>query len=979
MKLTTKILIITLCISAMSKVTWAQADHSFVTHQSGDWSNGLTWEEFIPNFGYIWPASQIPNSGHGAIRIGANHTVTISQFNVTADQLTVDGRLNVNSGRVLTIADGPGADLVTNFASASIWIDGTLVNNGAIQINLGSLKIGTIINNGEIEIGGIFQFDQGTITGNDLRYGLTGSAVVNLPPGSTIDQNNHIWPSTNGPANVTVVGNATLNGARTVSGSLTVIGTLQVAGALTTNGATQVSGTLHAGGTVTNNGTAKIFGTLQVTGTLTNNGTTEIFGTCQINPGGVVNGNAFVYMGCCNKLLFNASYSIASGNVFWPSVDGPANVIVPAAFSVTLNVARTIAIGASLEVLGTFEVADTLTINGTTRIDGTLHVVVKFINNGTTTVYGTFQAAGTFINNATTIVYGMLHVAGTFINIGTTQVYRTLQVTGTLTNEGVTQIFDTCRVAGTLNNNGTVQIEGIFQLDQGGTADGNDFIYAEYGKLVFNNTSGSYIVDEEVVFWPDLDRPTRVLVQGSGGITMNVARTLREFETAAVVTNADNLTISGYVAILGGGLFDSSPRYNGEATLVYSSDSLYNVSTEWRSGISVGSGVPQNVIISEGATVNMPASARTCPGNMYIRGKLVLNKTAGANLSVGGDWDSYFGQFIPNSRVVTFNGTTEQIIRAVTTFDSLVVNNPAGILLPGNDYEVYEPDSVTVTKALILTAGNIRLDLGYLILAGSVSGYTNTRHVVTYGKGRVVRTITGGGSFHFPVAPTETSYNPLTITLAPADTAEAFSVRVDSTVNFGTPDSLLVQRTWDIQEATPGDNHATLTFQWAGVEEGAKFIRNASFTYLNEAEVVSNSVASGTDPYIVSTTQGFACTEFALYTVGTPENVTAVEGRENEIPASFTLSQNYPNPFNPSTTIRYAIPHASYVTLKVYDLVGKEIETLVSKKQPAGEFTLQWNPVGLPSGVYFYRLQAGEASSGSAQRFVTTKKLILLQ
>ena len=1144
MKSTTKIFILALCLSAMNKVTWAQADRSFITHQSGDWSNGLTWEEYIPNFGYIWPASQIPNSSHGAIRINANHTVTISGGNVTVDQLTVDGRVNVNFGSTLTIAEGPGVDLVTNLSSATIWIDGTLVNNGSIQINLGTLKVGTIVNNGDIEIGGLFRFDQGTITGNDLRYGLTGSAVVTLPPGTTIDQNNRIWPAANGPANITVSGNTTLTGIRTISGSFTVGGTFNVAGALTMNGTTQVPGTLHVTGTVTNNGTTKVSGTLEVTGTLVNNGTMEILGTCKINPGGVIQGNPLVYTECCgSKLLFNTSYNVNSGNLFWPGVASPANVVVPAAFSVTLNVPRTIPANGSLQIQGTFTVTDTLTNNGTARIDGMMHVVNKFINNTTTEVYGTVQMPGVFVNTGTVRDYNMLHVAGTFINTGTTSVYQTLQILGTFINTGTAQIFNLLRVAGTLDNAGTLQIERIFQFDQGGTASGNDFLYGEYAQLVFNNSVGSYVVDEDVVFWPEVDRPTRVLVQGAGGITMSIARTVQEFETGAVITNADSLTITGSVTILAGGRFDVPPTYTGETTLVYSGNTLYNVGTEWRSGSSIGSGVPKNVMISEGATVNMPASARTCLGNMDIRGKLVLNKTPGANLYVGGNWESYFGEFVPNSRVVTFNGTVQQIIRALATFDSLVVNNPAGILIPGNQYEVIEPDSVTVTTALIFQAGNIRLDLGYLFLDGTVSGYSNTSHVVTYGEGRVVRSIAGGDSFLFPVAPTETSFNPLTIALAPTDTTETFSVRIDSTTHFFTSDdSLFVQRTWDVQEERrSGDNHAALTFQWAGAEEGAKFIRNASSTYFYNNEITRNSVASGTDPYIVSTAGTFPCIDFGQFLVGTAgafthedainglvavsdsptpldsvttfsatvtqgSNVsfvwsfgdgesdsgevvthlytaagnytvivtasntlgsvsdtttvnvfiapvaglaasnngptrlgnattltatvtagsrvkyvwnfgdgtpadsgavvthayrtagvyTAVVTASNTvstltdttkvtvtgtvgvdgkigtaIPTSYMLGQNYPNPFNPSTIIRYALPKDSYVQLKVYDLFGKEIATLVSQQQSAGEFAVQWHAVGVTSGVYFYRLQAGT--------FSASHKLILLR
>lgn len=88
-------------------------------------------------------------------------------------------------------------------------------------------------------------------------------------------------------------------------------------------------------------------------------------------------------------------------------------------------------------------------------------------------------------------------------------------------------------------------------------------------------------------------------------------------------------------------------------------------------------------------------------------------------------------------------------------------------------------------------------------------------------------------------------------------------------------------------------------------------------------------------------------------------------------PIEFRLNQNYPNPFNPSTTITFFIGTYSYTSLRVYDLLGRESATIFSGKLSAGSYTKQWNTVGLPSGVYFYRLQSGSYSE--------TRKLILLK
>jgi hypothetical protein len=102
-------------------------------------------------------------------------------------------------------------------------------------------------------------------------------------------------------------------------------------------------------------------------------------------------------------------------------------------------------------------------------------------------------------------------------------------------------------------------------------------------------------------------------------------------------------------------------------------------------------------------------------------------------------------------------------------------------------------------------------------------------------------------------------------------------------------------------------------------------------------------------------------------------NVTGIENINSELPTAFKLEQNYPNPFNPSSIIGYRLSINSMVTLKVYDLIGREVVTLVNEEKQAGsyEVTLNSSALSLPSGIYFYRLQAGE--------FTETKQMLLLK
>ena len=114
-------------------------------------------------------------------------------------------------------------------------------------------------------------------------------------------------------------------------------------------------------------------------------------------------------------------------------------------------------------------------------------------------------------------------------------------------------------------------------------------------------------------------------------------------------------------------------------------------------------------------------------------------------------------------------------------------------------------------------------------------------------------------------------------------------------------------------------------------------------------------------------------------------NPTEVESETDiALPTEFSLSQNYPNPFNPSTKIKYTIPNVTlgsssraesreegFVTLRVYDVLGNEVTTLVNEEKPAGSYEVEFNASNLSSGIYFYKLSAGS--------FTETKKMTVLK
>jgi hypothetical protein len=148
--------------------------------------------------------------------------------------------------------------------------------------------------------------------------------------------------------------------------------------------------------------------------------------------------------------------------------------------------------------------------------------------------------------------------------------------------------------------------------------------------------------------------------------------------------------------------------------------------------------------------------------------------------------------------------------------------------------------------------------------------------------------------------------------------------------------------------------------------EGAKWVEEDYG--LNSTRVMSLAMA----PDAQGSTDLFAGIDLnGVWRRPISEMVTDVDRETTDFPRQFSLSQNYPNPFNPTTTISFSIPSPTFVSLKVFDILGRRVSTIVSGQLRAGKYDMQWNAERFSSGVYFYRLEAGTLSE--------TKKLLLLK
>ena len=159
------------------------------------------------------------------------------------------------------------------------------------------------------------------------------------------------------------------------------------------------------------------------------------------------------------------------------------------------------------------------------------------------------------------------------------------------------------------------------------------------------------------------------------------------------------------------------------------------------------------------------------------------------------------------------------------------------------------------------------------------------------------------------------------------------------------------------------------------------FLNESSAQYKISNSVFSNggSISGSSMNQIISTigepvigTSGNSVNQIQSGFWYSEDILTGVEKNDrNSIPKEFQLMQNYPNPFNPTTTIIFDLPKESHVTMKIYNILGQEVKTLINETKKPGSYHLNFNASSLASGVYIYRIKAGE--------FTSTKKMMLIK
>jgi hypothetical protein len=432
---------------------------------------------------------------------------------------------------------------------------------------------------------------------------------------------------------------------------------------------------------------------------------------------------------------------------------------------------------------------------------------------------------------------------------------------------------------------------------------------------------------------------------------------------------------------------------------------------------SVAVVVNGNILIAANGAFNV--STNTITGNlvhtMSIAGNLTCNNVGvvrGTTTYNGWDMKTGSGNSTLTVCNVTFTGSGNSTVtlNGTTTlynnnyeFAGMVINkSAAGRVILGSDVYVSSGSSSVTTAGanpvITFVRGLVQTNAYALVHtwtdgAGTV-GMSDSSYVLgTFGRG-----ISNGstGTRDFPVGDAK-GYRPFRTHNVTAGINTGHQVRVTavfgnantgSSTFAGGIDKVSAVRYYKLSYAKGlAANPDTMRFDRFGPSYGTNDGVAAGNANLRVATSDSTrSVWTNYGPAVMATASDslprivYSDTGKAVYTIrdgqwmtvalarvtGTTENSltgtgTSVE-KVSDAPVSFGLAQNYPNPFNPSTTLKFQIAKQGYVSLKVYDMLGREVASLVNQSMAPGSYSTQWNPVGLGSGVYVYRLESANVS-----------------
>ena len=467
---------------------------------------------------------------------------------------------------------------------------------------------------------------------------------------------------------------------------------------------------------------------------------------------------------------------------------------------------------------------------------------------------GTMNFSGTTaqaINNAGTLTF-TANQAVVIGNTGSPTPSVTFNQSQTISGSMTVNAGSILASTGTLTLTGTPAINGSFQINPGGFATGGTWSYGAGGTLIYNTSSN--FGENGGAYWPTINGPTNVTVQNTGGITLNVSRSVSGvFQTTAGIVNTNNLTLNGTGKLNTGGFFGAIPVWGASSTLIYNTGGTFGRGNEF----SNAGNLPSNVQVSGNTTINYPnagLAARTLTGNLTIdagssfymdfgnpnpgvglltinnlvqNGNLSLGSQTGGDLAVKGNF-TRTGTFSPNSRAVFFNAASgNQTITGTTTFDYVIVDKAAGSVVLANN--------ITINQVLTLTNGTVNTSTNKVIVSNNNAAAAVVR-TNGYINGNLQRAINTGANTYLFAVGTATGYTPASLAFTAVGGAGNITMSSADAVGANYPASL--------------NSTARLARSWSSINSGVTGITgSATFTYLG-ADLVGGATSGSLKAYV---------------------------------------------------------------------------------------------------------------------------------
>jgi hypothetical protein len=538
-----------------------------------------------------------------------------------------------------------------------------------------------------------------------------------------------------------------------------------------------------------------------------------------------------------------------------------------------------------------------------------------------------------------------------------------LIIDGTLTNG----------IGGSIMNGGTITINGLFNYPSGVWST-NALSYGVAGTLAYVGGALTTTTYE----WPASNSPYNVKINSTGNITLNSARTINgtlSLMQSQLVKGTYALTMGNGATIdRSGGTISAAPTFGTTVNIIYSGTNA----------ITTGAEVPVSISVLNNLTINT-SSGVTLSNTMTINGTLTLSNgninTSTLNLLFGANATNpeekltshILGTAIMNGRNI---GTSSLEFLGVYFHPS--ANNLANLSLTrktGTAYSSNGKNGINCSWNITSTnppSSGINLDFIWLSAHDNLHFFTSTNGGVVW------KSMDSGNNWSAVGTPQNVSgSDPRRIINIPTTSFFIWTISsedIPMPVELAFFTSNVISRDVKLNWITATETNN------AGFE-----IQKSEIRSQKQEEWVKVGYINGNGTKTTPTNYTFEEKKLNLGKYNYRLKQIDYNGNfeyhnlngiiEIGVPNKFNISQNYPNPFNPTTKIDFELPYDSKVSIKLYDIRGREVMTIMNDQRPAGYYTEQMNGNNLSSGTYFYRINA----EGNGQNYVMTKKAILIK